>query len=146
MKAVLTDHQHNLFHWLTVIFLKLVRSFFLIPLSFYLFAFGFVLSRNNLQSHLSPNLLEKISFYSGKLPLFPLISGSTFDLLNHWYQEATTWWALVIGLPMMIVGLSIFIMSLSALVQSIFSNEYNRTNCPFCKRPVRIKKNHAYLD
>lgn len=90
--------------------------------------------------------MEKTSLFSEKLPFFSLISGEVFNLLNHWYQDAPAWWAMVIGLPLMILSFSIFAAALSAVAQSIFSQEYNRSHCPFCQRPVRIKSNHRYLD
>ncbi|HUS52135.1 MAG TPA: hypothetical protein VMX77_01565 [Candidatus Bathyarchaeia archaeon] len=139
LEFVTGNLRHNLFHWLVVVFLRLITSSISIFLSFYLASIGFLLSTETIGSFLPPALTEKINLYSNQLPFFPLIKQEFFSFLGSWYQGALTWWAMVVGLPLIVLGLTISLINLFNLFYSITSPFYNRTHCPFCKEPVKAR-------
>lgn len=139
MKFHLADSRHNIFHWLVVILIRVFYSIVLAPLGAYLSAIGSLLSAETFQPYLSPVWFEKAVFYREQLPYFPLIGKLIFAQLNHWYRDAPLWWALVVGIPLILLGAFVFINRIFELLYSLFSPTYNRTHCPFCKEPIKIE-------
>jgi hypothetical protein len=140
LELVLVDSRHNFFHYLTVILIRIVLSLFFVPLSLYSFSLGFMFSAETIEPYLPPAWFEKATLFSNLLPYFPLIKKSIFTQLNHWYQDALVWWAMVVGIPLMALGISIFFATFFNLYYSILNPRYNRTHCPFCKQPIKAKK------
>jgi len=141
LKFTLVDSHHNLFHWLVVVFTKVISFLILAPLSTYIVALGFFLSSEIIQPYLFPDWFEVITFYSAKLPYFHLIQQFILGQLNHWYQEIQNWRAIVVGIPLIILGVCLFIAQFFNLYYSVFSTKYNRTHCPFCKKPIKLETN-----
>lgn len=139
MKFTLADSHHNLFHWLTVVLMRI--AFFLIAatISVCLTAVGFLLSKKTLQPAFPPTLYKKITLCLDQLPYLDSIRASMFDQLNHWYRSVPTWWTMVVGIPLMLLGASFFLINLFNLYYALVSSEYNRTHCPFCKQPIKAK-------
>ena len=77
--------------------------------------------------------------YSNQLPYFQSIQHFVLSQLNHWYQSVQNWRGIVIGLPLIVLGVCILLINFFNLYYSIFSSKYNRTHCPFCKKPMEIK-------
>lgn len=138
-KLVFVDSRHNSFHWLVVVAIKTALSLALFPLGIYLAAIGFLLSERITKLILPTGLQNKINFYTTLLPCFSLIKKSLLDRLGHWYQDAPSWWTLIVGIPLVLMGTSVFLINLFGLLHSIFSPDYNRTHCPFCKEPIKLK-------
>lgn len=136
-KLPLPDSHHNLFHWLVVVLIRIIKSIFLFPFSFYLIAIGFALSAGTFQPHFPVTWFEKTIFYSNKLPYFFLIRNFLFFSLNHWYKDAPVWWTMVVGIPLIAMGICFFFITLFTLYYSIFSSIYNLTHCPFCKQSIK---------
>ena len=136
-KLPLPDSHHNLFHWLIVVLIRVLKSLFLFPLSFYLMAIGFSFSAETFQPHFPTIWFEKAIFYSNKLPYFPLIKNFIFFRLGYWYQDAQVWWTMVVGMPLIAMGICFFFITLFTLYYSIFSSIYNLTHCPFCKQSIK---------
>lgn len=143
MKLVFVDSRHNFFHWLAVVSIRTVYSLILIPLSAYVATVGFFLSVDTLQSLLPAEWIAQITFYSSQLPFLPSVKRLTFQQLNHWYKDAPVWWAMVVGLPLIIMGICVFSIGFFNLFHSIASPLYNRAHCPFCKEPLKAVKAKA---
>lgn len=139
MELVLVDSQHNFFHQITVILIRITLSLFFIPLSLYSFSLGFMFSAETIQPYLPAVWFETVSLYSSLLPYFLLIKKFIFTQLDHWYRDAPIWWTMIVGIPLMAMGISIFFATLFNLYYSIISPHYNRTHCPFCKQPIKAK-------
>lgn len=141
MKFFLVDSKHNSFHWLVVVLSRIVFSIFLVPLSFYAVAFGFVFSRTTFQPILPSVIYNFVMNYSRKLPYFLLIRSYIFSLLDELLKKAPFWWGLNLGIPLIILGICLFILNFFDFYYSIISDVYNHTHCPFCKKAIRIKAN-----
>lgn len=139
IKLVLTDSRHNFFHWLTVVLIRTVYFLILASLGLYIITIGFSLSKETLQPYFPPDWFEVITFCSAQLPYFPLIQQSMFAKLNHWYRDARVWWTMVVGIPLIMLGFSLFFSVFFSFYYAIFSSIYNRTHCPFCKKPIKVK-------
>jgi hypothetical protein len=137
--AIVNSH-HNLFHWLTVVFLTIVHSLIMIPFSLYTMAFGLMFSVETIHPYSPPVWLEKALFYSNQLPYYQVAKKFILTELGHWYTGALVWWAMVVGLPLLALGATLFLINFFNLYYSIFSSFYNRTHCPFCKEPIKFKK------
>lgn len=139
LKFVFVDSRHNIFHYLIVVFIRIIISLIFIYLSFYFTAIGFLLSAEIIQSYLPATWFQKAILYSAELPYFQLIKEFILSRLNHWYTDALVWWTMVFGIPLMLMGISIFFSNLFSLYYSITSPMYNRTHCPLCKKPIKAK-------
>lgn len=138
MKLIVTDHRHDLAHWLMVVLIRIFFAVVLIPVSFYLIALGFLLSHDVLQPYW-PVLLGVVGYYSVRLPGFLFLKTLLFDRLNHWYRDAPIWWGMVVGLPLILMGLALFLINFTNLILAITRPSYNRTHCPFCKQPIKLQ-------
>jgi hypothetical protein len=141
LKLVFVDSKHNFFHYLVVLFLKITKLIIFLPVSAYLLAFGLAISITTIKPIFSGSILLYAQYYSHQLPYFMTLKNQLFDSLKFFGLEAPVWWTMVVGLPMIIVGLIIFTTNFVNLFNAIFSADYHRTHCPFCKQPIRIKKN-----
>lgn len=133
MSRPIKKSSHNLFHWLLTVLIKLIALFIATFFSLYLIIIGFILSTITLQSILPDLWLKEINSYLTLVPYFLLIKDTVFSLLNHWYQSAHTWWAMVVGLPLIIIGFFTFLINFFNLYHTIFSSLYNQTHCPLCR-------------
>lgn len=132
MKLKFANSEHNIFHWLIVVLLRIAFCLVLLPLGIYLIAIGFLLSEKTLQPHLPPFWLDK-THYLARLPYYQVIQSHLF---NRWLpsdEGVSVWWTMVVGLPLMALGVSIFLINFFNLYYAIFSPLYNRTHCPFCQ-------------
>lgn len=137
-KFFIVDSHHNIFHWLIVVFFRIITSAITIPLSLYFMAIGYSISTDTIDPYLPEFLIEKANYYSTQLPFFQLIKQFIFSRLGHWYQNAFVWWGMVVGIPLILLGISVFLINLFSLYYTIFSSRYNRTHCFFCKEPIKI--------
>jgi len=137
-KFVLVDSRHNIFHWLFVVFLRIVTSAIMIPLSLYFIAIGYLISADTIDPFLPESLIEKANYYSAQLPYFQFIKQFIFSQLGHWYQDAFVWWGMVVGIPLILLGISVFFSNFFSFYYTIFSPRYNRTHCFLCKEPIKI--------
>lgn len=139
IKFYLTDSRHNFFHWLVVVFIRIIHSAIIVPFSAYLMALGLFLSVEVILPYSPPDWIDKALFYANKLPYFLMIKYLILSQIGHWYKEAMVWRGMVIGIPLILLGASSFLINLFNLYYSIFSSFYNRTHCPFCKEPIKAK-------
>jgi len=139
MKFPITDSRHNFLHWLIVVLIRIIISLILIPLSFYLFTIGFLLSAKTIQPYSPQIWFEKVSLYTVKLPHFQELKNFLFFKLGLWYQDAPVWWTMVVGLPLIVLGVCLILIVFFNLYYSVFSPTYNQTHCPLCGRPTKIK-------
>jgi len=135
VKFVFVDSRHNIFHWLVVISIRMIFFLILTPLSLYLTIAGFLLSEETIRNFLPPSYLEKINFYLVQVPHFQVVKKAVFSLVGHWYKEAPVWWAMVVGIPLILIGISVFFINFFELYYSIVSLSYQQTHCPFCEPP-----------
>jgi len=140
MKLVLVDHRHNFFHYLIVVFSRIISALIVIPSSIYVGAIGFSLSATTFRPYLPFDLFKKILLYSTRLPYFQLIKILLYSQLGRWYKDAPVWWTMTIGIPLIAMAISAFLISLFNLYYSIFSRMYNRTHCPLCKHFIKVVK------
>lgn len=139
MRFIFLDSRHNLSHWLTVVFIKIIFFLIILPLSLYLVAIGFLLSGTTIRPYLPFLWFAKIAFYSAQLPYLQLSKQFFISQLNHWYKDAPVWWTIVVGIPLILMGISLFLINFFNLYYSIFGSLYNRTHCPFCQEPIKAK-------
>lgn len=139
MKFSLTGQGHNFFHWLVVVLIRGFLFFVFLPLNFYFMALGFFLSQKTLALYLSPLTVKRINSCVNLLPYFLKIKTSLFNLLNHWYQNASFWWATAIGIPLFLIGICFLLTNGFNFLALIFSLFYSQTHCPFCLKPVKIR-------
>lgn len=139
LKFYFVDSRHNAFHWLVVVLIRIAQFVILIPFSAYLAAIGFFLSVEIIHPYSPPDWLDKAIFYSNQLPYFLMIKYLILSQVGHWYHEVLVWRGMVIGIPLILLATSIFLINLFNLYYSIFSRTYNRTHCPLCKEPIKIK-------
>ena len=90
-KLIAVDSHHNLFHWLTVVFLRIIASLIMIPFSIYTMAFGLMFSVETIHPYSPPVWLEKALFYSNQLPYYQVAKKFILAELGHWYAEALVW-------------------------------------------------------
>ncbi len=134
LRFPIADSRHNPLHWLIVVLIRIIISIFLIPLSFYLFTLGFLLSAETIQPYSPPIWFEKVSLYITKLPYFQELKNLVFFKLGPWYQDVPVWWTMVVGLPLIVLSVCLFLIVFFNLYYSIFSPTYNQTHCPLCRQ------------
>lgn len=139
LKLTLANSHHNLFHYLLTIFTRLLMNLFWWSMSLYLTALGFALATGTISQFLPFVWVEKVNFYSAKLPYFSAIKQSLFTWLGFWYQKAMIWWTIVVGFPLVAIGIGSFLTAFFNLYYSIFDPLYNHGHCPLCKTPLEVK-------
>lgn len=138
MRSILIDPGHNLFHKLTVIFLKGIFFVLSSLVSVFVISVGYRFSLETIQPIFPAVWLEKITLFTQKIPLSRQTSTLVFNFLGHWYKDSPAWWAIIIGLPLVIFGIDVLLISFFNFLLSASSPIYNRANCPFCKGSVKI--------
>lgn len=123
-----------------VVLIQVLSNLILVPFNLYLAGLGLFLSVEIVQPYAPPDWLDQALLYSSKLPYLTTLKYLILSQVGHWYQEVLVWRGMVIGLPLILLAASIFLVSFFNLYYSIFSPHYNRTHCPFCKEPIKIKK------
>jgi hypothetical protein len=125
--------EHNLFHRLVVILMRVGYSCLWMPAGIYSLAIGFIISADTVGPLLPKALFEQMTFYSLKVPFMPVIKQEIFSKLDYWYTGSPGWWTIAVGLPLMCLGLSLILINFFNLHYALVSREYNRAHCPFCK-------------
>jgi len=138
MKLYFANHRHNFLHWIATVIIRIFRFLILAPFGLYFTATGFILSAATVLPFFPPPWTKKIAFFFYLLPYFENLKNSIFFVLNHWYKDAPVWWAIVVGIPVILVGLSMFLVGLFDLYYALFSYAYNVTHCPFCTHPIKV--------
>jgi len=143
MRFVFVKGKHNFFHYLVVILKRILYLILFGPISFYLLVFGLIFFKQTIEPFPPSSLLEKII---ACLSHYPLVSEIKLFIisLKPFYQEAPTWWATTVGLPLITTGLISLFINFINFLESIFNYHYNQGQCPFCKQPVEIRNGKAW--
>ena len=133
MKTSFKKNKHNIFHWSLVVLIKIFLFIIQLPLVFYILAFGFVFSQVTLQAFLPNSLIKQITSLVNALPYFTFTNKFILKLLGNWYQNARGWWAMVLGIPLILSGISYLGILLADIYQAVFNPLYNKACCFWCK-------------
>jgi len=93
-------------------------------------------SKHNILHWLAVSLLRLV-YLCFWLPITVSIIATGYLLLKH----GSTWWIMVVGLPLIALGVSLLLIVLFNFLQAVFDRFYNQTHCPFCQKSVKIKVN-----
>lgn len=141
--------RHGKRHWLVVVLIRGLKFVIALVLGTYFFSFGFWLSKLTLEGFISGEQLSNVCSLTLYLPHFPFIKRCTIDLLVL-SGGLGTWWAMVVGIPLMLIGISFLLINFFNLVLAMFDYVYSLGHCPWYewhKLTVDVLKNgrnHSY--
>ncbi|MFC1711375.1 hypothetical protein ACFLZ1_02185 [Patescibacteria group bacterium] len=130
-----SSNNHNIFHFTVVLFAKLLNLIVFIPISVYMLILGYIFSKIIFQTYLPLNLFEKINNLSYQLPFVFELEILITKTLGKWFTSAPMWWAVVVGLPLILGSVSIFFIALTDFVYAITNTAFNRIHCFFHRKP-----------
>ena len=127
-------NKHNIFHWSLIVLIKIFLFIIQLPLVFYILAFGFAFSQPTLQVFLPNSLIKQTTSLINTLPYFTFTNKFILKLLGNWYQNTRSWWAMVLGIPLILSGIRYLGILLADIYQAVFNPLYNKANCFWCKK------------
>ncbi len=135
--------NHSFGHHLLTTFLYLLYFLFTATASVYLLVIGWLLTRREISPWLFSTWTEKIINLSSSLPFFNQIESYLLSSLGPSLKLASSWWTIVVGIPLILISFDLFFISLFNLIHSISSPFYNATHCPLCSQPLKIVKKES---
>ncbi|HUV46822.1 MAG TPA: hypothetical protein VMW29_01680 [Candidatus Bathyarchaeia archaeon] len=141
MRPVFKNLNHNISHWLIVVFLRFLYLATIGTSGAYMTTTGFIFFKKLIEPFPPSVFFDQVCQFIFQIPYLAKID-LFLEELKFLYHPAPSWWASVVALPMMLVGANIFLINFFDFLMAIFSRSYSRTHCPFCKEPVGITNNH----
>lgn len=139
-KLVYNKGKHGPGHWLIVVLIRFVKLVTFSVIGVYLFFTGYFISQPSTRQFLPTTVIQNMKYYSQTLPLMPAINAHIFGFMGDWHQKAPTWWATVVGLPLMVIGTIIILTVVADFYYALFVPFFHQTHCPLCKEPIKIVK------
>lgn len=141
--------RHGKRHWVVVVLIRLVKFVIALVLGAYFFSFGLWLSRSVLVDFIPGEWLNEVCALTAYLPHFSFMKRCTIDLLSL-SGGIGTWWAMVVGIPLMLIGITSLIVNFFSLLLAVIDYVYSLGHCPWYewhKLTVDVLKNgrnHSY--
>lgn len=124
--------RHNIGHYLWVVLKRVLVLIIVWPLSWYLMAIGWSLARPILAPIITTEAETWFNRVFSELPLVSTIVTFITTKAGRLYIEGSAWWAMAVGIPLMLIGLSQGLIHFFNLVHSITIPRYNRSHCSIC--------------